>query len=432
MRKILILTSAFLPEPDANGINVNIVGQELINRGYDVTCISYRKKSLLNHEIINGLKIYRVSPSFFYRIMDYDKRRKNNIFMMLTVKTVKVLRKIKLGLLFINFPDFDILQKYNLYFIIKKMIKKNKYDMIIGVYKPYSNISALLKIKHDNPEILCGAYCLDLINSQQRPTIMPRKVYAWLCEKSDLKVFNNLDFSLVAKAGEKMYTDKKFNSVGTKINYVDFPTFQVSDEIDYLENYDEENGEDNINLIYAGTLDKNYRNPKYLLDILNLLTQFGITINFNIYGRGNCDEILSSYSGNSKLRINNRGFEDSAIIRKKMLKADFVVNISNEINSAVPSKIFELFSTGKPILNVVTNKNDITNSYFDKYPSVFFIDNKSDMKTQINALYNYIISEKSKKYDVKMIAENFKENTPGYTVDIIESYLNKIKVKIYG
>lgn len=420
MRKILILTSAFLPEPDANGINVNIISQELINRGYDVTCVSYRKKSLMKYEIIDGVKIYRIYPSFFYRILDYEKSVKQNIVMSYVIKIAKILRKVKLGLLLFKFPDFDIVQKYKLYWIIRKLMRKTKYDMILGVNKPYSNLSALLKIKIENPEILCGGYYLDLINSVQKPNFICYKVYKWLCEKSDLRVFSILDFSLVAKAGGNLHIDQKFNIVRSKIDYVDFPTFQINDEIDSSRSYGEKKSEDSIDLIYAGTLDKNYRNPTYLLDILNNLTQFGLKINFNIYGRGNCDEILSSYN-NSKFRIYNNGFADSSIIREKIFKSDFVVNISNEINDAVPSKIFELFSTGKPIINVIANKDDITNSYFEKYPSVFSLNNKSEVKDQINLLYNYVMNEKNKIYDVKKIAENFQENTPGYIVDVIES-----------
>jgi glycosyltransferase involved in cell wall biosynthesis len=423
MRKILILTSGFLPEPDANGINVNNITQELINRGYNVTCISYKKSFLPYYDIINGVEIYRIKPSFFTQILENETTRKSNIFIMIAVKAAKILRKIKLGLLLFNFPNFDIVHDYKIYWEIRKLLKKTKYDMILGVYKPYSNISALLKIKRKESDILCGAYYLDLINSIQKPSFIPRKLYEWLCKKSDYKVFKILDFSLVAKAGKNLHSDLKFRSIESKINYVDFPTFYINNEINCILNDD--NIENTIELIYAGTLDEYYRNPKYLLDILSKLTQFGININLNIYGRGNCDEILDSYNNNKELRIFNNGFADLSIIRKKMLESDFVINISNEISSAVPSKIFELFSTGKPIINIAANKRDITNSYFEKYPSVFSIDNKCTVESQINEFYSFILRERGKNYSINKIAENFKENTPAYTVDLIEDKFNE-------
>jgi|GEM_PF-2135544 hypothetical protein len=424
MQKILILTSDFLPEPDANGINVNIISQELMSRGHEVTCLSYKNNSLPDYETINGIKIYRITPSFFSQILNYEKSDDVSFFMMVVVKLAKILRKVKLALLLFNFPDYDIIQDYKLYWKVRKMMRNSKYDMILGVYKPFTNISALLKIKRNTPEIMCGAYYLDLVNSMQKPSIMPRKVYQWLCKKADYKVFNKLDFALVAKAGKTLYTDQIFNSIVSKINYVDFPTFQMNNDIDMKSNYVKKN-KDTIDLIYAGTLDRNYRNPEYLLSLLKKLTRFGIKINFNVYGRGNCDEILCSYNDKDELRVYNHGLVDLSIIREEMLNADFVVNISNEIDSAVPSKIFELFSTGKPIINVAANKNDISNSYFEKYPSFFSIYNKESVEYQINDLYKFIISERGKIYSVDEIAKNYKENTPSYTVDIIEEKLNK-------
>lgn len=419
MQKILILTSGFLPEPDANGINVINIAKELINRGYDITCLSYREKSLLDFEIIDGIEVYRITPSFFSTIMNYVKANNNKLKIML-LKLCKMFRKIKLILLLPNFPDFDIVQKYKTYRAIQKITNIKKYDMIIGVFKPYTNISALLKFKRKNPEVLCGVYYLDLINSMQKPSLMPTKLYNWMCIKADYKVFSNLDFSLVAKAGEMLHKDQRFNSIRSKIDYVDFPTFYIMDKCDHALNIDDEKRDGNIKLIYAGTLDKSYRNPEYLLKVLKELTKLGMNINFDFYGRGNCDEILNHYN-DSQLRIINHGLAEPCVVRKEMLKCDFVVNISNEINSAVPSKIFELFSTGKPIINVVSNESDITNSYFVKYPSVYSIKKKKPINTQIDGLYKYISREKGNSYCVSEISKSYIENTPGYTVDLIES-----------
>ena len=60
---VLILTSNFLPQPDANGININIISQDLMKKGCNVVCVSYKNKNLPRHEIINGIEIYRIKPS---------------------------------------------------------------------------------------------------------------------------------------------------------------------------------------------------------------------------------------------------------------------------------------------------------------------------------------------------------------------------------
>lgn len=420
---VLILTSNFLPQPDANGININIISQDLMKKGCNVVCVSYKNKNLPRHEIINGIEIYRIKPSLYSRILEYENKKELNIIISKIILTFKFIRKILLLFLLLNFPNFDILQSYKIYNLVNRILKTKHYDLILGVYKPFSNISALIKIKHQNPEILCGVYYLDLINSIQKPAYMPLIIYKWLCKKADYKVFSIMDFSLVAKTGEILHNDKKFKFIKSKIYYIDFPTFQVYNDINYNTRCKDNNSNEIINMIYAGTLDKQYRNPKYLLDILYEITKYGVIINLNIFGKGNCNDILMLYNGSSRFIVNSVGYKESYIIREEMLKANFVINISNEFNNVVPSKIFELFSTGKPIINIVANKDDISSVYFNKYPSVFNVYNKSKIEDQVLKLYDYIMNEKNKNYSVDTIASSFKENTPEYTTMIIMSHL---------
>ena len=359
---------------------------------------------------------------FRSRVLTYEKHSSSSLLIITILKIIKLLRKLKLFFFLFNFPDFDIIQKYRVYFKIRKLMRVDNYDMIIGVNKPFSNISALIKIKQKFPSIVCIGYYLDLIDSINRPPLMSPRVFTWLCEKSNIATFKSLDSSLVAKAGESLYKgNKKFQRVISKLDFVDFPTFQVSDDFSNLKVSEEKSSENYIKLMYAGTLDKKYRNPKYLLDLLSCITEFDITIYFDFYGIGNCNDILESYNSNSKLIISNNGYKDSLVIHESMKNADFLVNISNELNSSVPSKIFELFSTGKPIINVITYEDDITNAYFDRYPLVYTINRKKDLSFHIDTLYSFLSSENLVLQDMKMVIESFKENTPQFLVDIIES-----------
>lgn len=423
MRRILILTSLFLPEPGANGMIVNNISKVLLDRGYEVTCLSMKEKSLPAYDYIDGIEIYRITPSLYSRMMECLNT--NNKLKSTLSKLLQIFRKIKLAVLLPNFPSFDIIQNRKTYKAIKKITNLKNYDMVLGVFKPYSNIAALLKFKRNYPETLCGAYYLDLITSMQKPNLMPKRLYDWLCIRTDYKVYSKLDFSLVAKAGKRLHEDTIFDSIRTKIDYIDFPTFCIMNEDEYDIYVNDEKSDSTIKLIYAGTLDRNFRNPEYLLKALSdITTKFGIKINFHFYGKGNCSEILEFYNDSQNLSVFNHGLVDSSIVRKEMLKSDFLVNISNEINLAVPSKIFELFSIGKPIINIVSNDKDITNTYFKKYPSVFFLKNKMPIDTQINELHQYILEERGKNYSINEIVKNYVENTPDYTVDLLESKFN--------
>jgi len=147
----------------------------------------------------------------------------------------------------------------------------------------------------------------------------------------------------------------------------------------------------------------------------------GITL--HIYGRGNCSSIIQKYKKESSYEIIEHGMVPHAYVVSAMQQADFLINISNSTQNIVPSKIFELFSTGRPILNFISNKSDISNKYFDNYPSVCNILEYETVTKQISYLKMFLLKEKGKFYPVEKLKKSFIENTPEFTGNKIEEYI---------
>ncbi len=423
MKKILILTSEYMPNPSANGLISKYIIDELKNRNFSVSCVSVKRENEDFHEIIDNVNVYRIEPSLYARILYKKSKLKYPVLKKTIFPVIHLLRKLKLLLLIFNFPNFDLIQANKVYKKLKFLHKKEKYDIIIGVFKPYWNIAALKKFKKKHPEVMCIGYYLDLINSMQKPYIMPQKFYNWLCYKEDSYTFKLLDLILMAKGGKILYTDSIYNSVRQKIKYVDFPTFIT--EFNSYKSINSKNDKRKIILTYAGTLDIKYRNPEILLNILDKASKIVGKIEFNIYGKNNCKELFDKYNSNIYLQINDYGFSSHDTVIKSMYESDILINISNKIQHAVPSKIFEIFSIGKPIINVIFDKNDITTQYFKKYPSVLNIKAWEQIDKQIKNVINFINNEKGKQYDVNKIKEKYIENTPEYVVNIIEKSIEK-------
>lgn len=424
LKKILLLTSRYLPNPSANGINSKYIIDELKRRGHHVTCISVKAGNESSYEVIEGTPIYRVTPSFYSKVLFKESILKQNKIRKVGFKALHFLRKIKLGLLLFNFPNFDLSQTRKVYSLLKKLHDNENYDCIIGVFKPFSNIGALKKFKKNYPNTLCGGYYLDLINSSQRPSYISQKIYNELCYKGDIDVFEKLDFILMAKGGREIYTNSIYDKFAKKIEYIDFPTFLSTSDYSNKNNSEEIGGDIQvIVLTYAGTLDKNYRNPNYLLRILESASKELGNIKLNIYGGNNCEDIINEFNIGNGLEIINHGFMSHETVIKAMSESDMLVNISNKLQNAVPSKIFELFSMGKPIINLIFDENDITNEYFLKYPSVGSIEVWKDFDEQVIEIVKYIKKEKGCIYENLQIRQRYIENTPEYTVDIIEKQM---------
>lgn len=423
MHKILILTSKYLPNPSANGINTKYIIDELKYRKNEVTCISIKGFNEQNYDNIDGTHIYRIKPSFYSKITAKESSYKKNIYKRFIFYLIRFLRKIKQVILIFNFPNFDIRQTIRTYNLLEKLYKKNNYDCIIAIFKPYSNIAALKRFKKNYPEVKCIGYYLDLINSMKKPKFMPNRFYEWLCYKEEIETFSLFDLLLMAKGGKNLYSSSKYDIVKNKIEYVDFPTFitPLASSRNTKKVYDDSK----IKLIYAGTLNKDYRNPELLLDILNKASLYVGKIELDIYGVNNCEDLFARYINNPYFVINYNGCKSHDEILEIMNEADILINISNRMQNAVPSKIFELFSFGKPIINLLFNKNDITMEYFMKYPSIVNIEAWKSFDENLSNIVNYIKENNGKQFDILEIKKKYIENTPGYTVDIIEKLLNK-------
>lgn len=411
---ILFLTSNYLPNPSANGINSRNIIEELKKRGHEVTCISVQREGESDFEDIENTNIYRLPPSRYSQLI--EKYENSNIRTIL----LRMLRMIKLVFLLYDFPNHDPRQAKRIMHKMQELHNKNNFDMVIGVHKPYSNIAALLEFKRKYSTVKCVSYYLDLTNSHFKPKLMPQKVYKHLCFKADINVFKTLDLSLIAKRGARYYDHEDYNNVKDKIKFVDFPTFMLRNLETENPIETESNKNNVISLVFAGTLNRDYRNPASLLECLSVASKKIGKIEFHIYGHDNCDEIIDKYDNFNLLKIIKHGFVGHETVIQALRNADFVVNISNTLEDAVPSKIFEIMSIGKPIINVFFRNDDASLEYFSKYPSVFYLYPEVDLNCIGDQLAVFIKQERNQVFDVLEIRKQFIENTPEYTADIIE------------
>jgi glycosyltransferase involved in cell wall biosynthesis len=297
------------------------------------------------------------------------------------------------------------------------------FDIVIGIFRPFSAISTTIQLKDDFPELVAGAYYLDLISGSNKPKLISKYLYDYLCKRGERRAFSKLDFILMAKEGENIYGRNIYSSVNKIINYVDFPMFVKTNVCN--SNSIRTNSNETI-FIYAGTLDKNYRNPSYMLELLGHLGIKIPNLTLHIFGKGDCSSIINKYRNYSSFSIIEHGFVEHEEVISAMKSADFIINIANTTENIVPSKIFELFSMGKPILNFVKNERDTSLKYFNKYPSAKIIKEWDKIENQMEAIQEFVVHEKDKIYTFEQIRDNFLENTPRHIVDKIEGVVERL------
>lgn len=421
MARIVFITSRYLPSPDANGICVHQIIEQLKSEGHKIICICSQEEGQTKIEQIGDVEIIRVKRSYFAYLLDKSRDKGNkNMFVLFLL----LIRRVRLFLSIPIFPNIEPARSRKILKLVESKVKENSIDCIIGVFRPFEGVNVAQKIKKTYPEIVCGAYYLDLLKGATIPKIFPVSLYNVLCDKSELKAFKNLDFVMMAESGKKIYSTPYFDRVLGKIHYINFPLFRdISNESYSNITYDEEY----FNIVYAGYLDSGYRNPRYIFEVIKNLIEDGIKVKMHIYGRNNCMNIINEFCQEHPNHFYYYGAVESDKAKGAILAADAVLNVSNKNDSIVPSKIFEIFSSCRPIISVISNPNDPSLTYLNQYPCSHIV-NEYDGKVKNDEvkLLSFIGKSKSSNITFKEIEPLFFSSTPVATTKIIEKYLGEV------
>lgn len=203
----------------------------------------------------------------------------------------------------------------------------------------------------------------------------------------------------------KRYTDK--------MTAVDFPNVKqhkhdvkVKSAIDFDGEY--------TNILFGGVVADSFRSPEYVLKVLAPLFEKGEKIRMYFMGTNN-SAVLDSYMEKYPQNIffKEKVSADAALATMK--KADVLLNIGNKIDNQVPSKIFDYFAIGKPILNLQRIENCPAAEYFAKYPLVYSLEEWK--AADIETVEKFLRNAKGKTVDFAEVKELFKTATVEYVAE---------------
>lgn len=128
-----------------------------------------------------------------------------------------------------------------------------------------------------------------------------------------------------------------------------------------------------IRLVFAGTLYRNLRSPKFLIACLEALIAAvpALPLELHFYGAVNdCGPDLQACSAKAKARIHIHGLVARELAARAMAEADVLVNIGNKSESQLASKVVEYMTSGRPILNLTSIDLDTSREALGDYPAL--------------------------------------------------------------
>lgn len=410
--RFLFITKEYPPTPDPSGQIVCTIAEQLKKQGHYVDIIA-RDKFFHITEQENG-SVFWLKISAWEKLSKQVKepmcpRRTKTVYKLATWT-----RKVALALKIFKFPNVEQKLTRNTVKLYTKKLSNNNYDVVVGFFRPYSCLEAAVTITKKSSNAKCVACYLDLVEDKSCPSFMPLKLYKKLIAKGERYIFEQCDNIMLPKASKKS-PSPVHNQYAEKLVYYEFPTFicPSTEDIADITNKTIETKE-TIKFLFAGTLSKTNRNPLKLLNLLNDVAKRNEQTIFqlDVFGGGDCFDLMNNYLRVDNFIVNIHGKVPKAAMKNHEQNSDFLINIMNRYSTLVPSKIFELFATGKPIINIMTNSDDGSMEYFDKYPAAHTSAVNED--DSILLAERFIYTHLNFKADMELIKNKYTTCTPEY------------------
>ncbi|NKZ28134.1 glycosyltransferase family 4 protein [Vagococcus lutrae] len=301
------------------------------------------------------------------------------------------------------------------YFILKKIIKKNKYD-IIHCHTPVGGVLARIAARHEhNTKVIYTAHGFHFFKGASlKNWILFYPVEKLLSRKTDILVtMNSEDYSIAKK---KFKMKKLYNVPGVGIELEKFNTIKDQQIINELRTKNDVNINDFV-LIYVAEL-SDRKNQEQLILVAKKLIQKIPNLKVLIVGEGEKHRELLKIVTDSNLSqyVKLLGYRKD--ISDLMSISNIVVSTSKQ--EGLPVNIIEGLASGKPIVatNVRGNKDLVTQEVNGYLSPV----------NDIESMANNIFKINGNSTLEKMLCENSLKEAEKYGIDNVL----KIFKDIYG
>ena len=402
--KILFLYDYIPFSSDAVGNLINNIAPYFKEKGNEVyiasTKSSYKQKKVIEFSsgkvlTVNYVMDKMLDKKCFIDFVHYYARRVKN----------RLIKKKEQGLF--DKTRIKICSKF-----LNKIHKKYNFDVIIPICSNYLWLeSAIIFKEKTQSNVKIALYQVDPFSENFNKKDFDTKVLESFEEKlyasCDVIFTTPIIYELKKKAGKRL----------EKLVPIELPGIVeriVTEAIKKEEN--------EIRCIFSGFLYKAVRNPKFMLELFSNFENKNIKL--YLIGAG-CEDIVKEYQKGSLngrlITLGKLGVEDNA---NWLNSANVLLNIGNLVENQVPSKIFNYFSTGKPIINICKIDNCSSKKYMDKYPLAINVKEVEDLtKDDCFKVENFILNSVGKTVNYATVEEIFYDCKPEYIVDKMLSKL---------
>lgn len=393
MACLAFVLGRYYPETDANVTCCMNVIRVLQRQGHDVVCICGTSGETRT-DTVHGVTVYRVHHDSYDELL---KRTQSNG----KRKWLRLKHFFHSMFVLPFFPNTELTYSRSLYRALREVGGERKIDCVIGVFRPFATVQAAIWYGKKYKTKTVGYY-LDILKGADKPQGAPQGLYQKYCDFKERRVFRKLDSILMAENGRRIYEGEMFTSFREKMKYVNFPTLLFKEQCESVEQGC---------LVYAGTTNKTFRNPQFMVQVLLRMAQERKGIAIHMYGVSECANELNSYTERNPGVFFYHGPVDKRTADEAVWKAEYVVNIGNSDSVLVPSKIFELMGYGKPLIHIAKDRTDLSLQYIERYPEVCIVYEEEGIEAAVRKLIEFF-DKRKEQVSAEYLKKEFFSATP--------------------
>jgi glycosyltransferase involved in cell wall biosynthesis len=273
----------------------------------------------------------------------------------------------------------------------RELCEANNYDWIISVSHPFTGHVVGILAKAQASKSRWFVDISDPYYLMKEPSPSNRYIYSWISRVIEGRVIAGANaISVTTDSTSRIYEEEFPESIG-KIRVI--PPLLSLPRIPLPSKRQANHA---IRLVFVGTLYKSLRSPNYLLTCVSALKAIlpERRLEVHLYGTINdCGDDLANCPVNIKSCLYVHGMVSRAIVVQAMVDADVLVNIGNDSETQLASKVIEYMAVAKPILNLVSVDRDISIDVLADYPAALTIARSGEgpAREVLDALRSFVV-----------------------------------------
>ena len=303
---------------------------------------------------------------------------------------------------------------------IRQLAEAEKPDLLVVSYMPFvQNFALVTQYKWDIPVI---AWQLDPWGLHRAGSMQPCQAQHISQETTLFEHCTRIVTTPVLYRQYSLHPDD--HSYLDKMVPLNFPNVKPLPQYspdDCVFRFDD----DTVNLLFCGIVHDEYRNPQFLLETLKAVREKGFT-RFRVHFLGtNESGILRQFASQHDWVVHHGNVPLEKAFAT-MYCSDVLINIGNTYDNQVPSKIFDYFAFGKPVITIEKIKDCPAAEYFARYPLALSLQEWSGSSADAVAVGEFLAGSKDMQLSFSQTEALFCDCTLGYATDVFCDIINQI------